>query len=159
MRTCKKDCAAAAQSPESCTILCDSMDCSLPGSSVHGILQARVLEWVAMPSSRGPFRPRGKLGSPAQKADCLPCELPGKPIQILLSRFSCVRLCATPETAAHQAPPSLGFSRQDHWSGLPFPSPIQILLIHKKNEKLSFPTTWVDLKGIMLREISQNDTL
>ena len=42
---------------------------------------------------------------------------------LLLSRFSCVRLCATPQTAAHQAPPSLGFSRQEHWSGLPFPSP------------------------------------
>ena len=43
---------------------------------------------------------------------------------VLLSRFSCVRLCATPEMAAHQAPPSLGFSRQEHWSGLPFPSPM-----------------------------------
>ena len=43
---------------------------------------------------------------------------------LLLSRFSRVRLCATPETAAHQAPPSLGFSRQEHWSGLPFPSPV-----------------------------------
>ena len=42
---------------------------------------------------------------------------------LLLSRFSCVRLCATPETAAHQAPPSLGFSRQEHWSGLPCPLP------------------------------------
>ena len=42
---------------------------------------------------------------------------------VLLSRFSRVQLCATPETAAHQAPPSLGFSRQEHWSGLPFPSP------------------------------------
>ena len=42
----------------------------------------------------------------------------------LLSYFSCVWLCATPETAAHQAPPSLGFSRQEHWSGLPFPSPM-----------------------------------
>ena len=42
----------------------------------------------------------------------------------LLSCFSCVRLCATPETAAHQASPSLGFSRQEHWSGLPFPSPM-----------------------------------
>ena len=41
---------------------------------------------------------------------------------LLLSRFSHVRFCATPETAAHQAPPSLGFSRQEHWSGLPFPS-------------------------------------
>ena len=43
---------------------------------------------------------------------------------LLLSCFSRVRLCATPETAAHQAPPSLGFSRQEHWSGLPFPSPM-----------------------------------
>ena len=43
---------------------------------------------------------------------------------LLLSHFSRVRLCATPETTAHQAPPSLGFSRQEHWSGLPFPSPM-----------------------------------
>ena len=42
----------------------------------------------------------------------------------MLSLFSCVRLCVTPETAAHQAPPFLGFSRQEHWSGLPFPSPV-----------------------------------
>ena len=42
----------------------------------------------------------------------------------LLSRFSHVQLCATPQMAAHQAPPSLGFSRQEHWSGLPFPSPM-----------------------------------
>ena len=45
---------------------------------------------------------------------------------LLLSRFSRVRLCATPWTAAHQAPPSLGFSRQEHWSGLPFPSPMHV---------------------------------
>ena len=43
---------------------------------------------------------------------------------LLLSRFSRVQLCATPETAVHQAPLSLGFSRQEHWSGLPFPSPM-----------------------------------
>ena len=43
---------------------------------------------------------------------------------LLLSCFSRVRLCATPQMAAHQAPPSLGFSRQEHWSGLPFPSPM-----------------------------------
>ena len=43
---------------------------------------------------------------------------------LLLNRFSHVRLCATPETAAHQAPLSLGFSRQEHWSGLQFPSPV-----------------------------------
>ena len=49
------------------------------------------------------------------------------PLLLLLSRFSRVPLCATPETAAHQAPPSLEFSRQEHWSGLPFPSPIASL--------------------------------
>ena len=47
------------------------------------------------------------------------------PLLLLLSRFSCVRLCATPQMAAHQALPSLGFSRQEHWSGLPFPSPMR----------------------------------
>ena len=66
--------------------------------------------------------------TPALQADALPSEPPGKPprnyMLLLLSCFSCVRLCATPETAAHQAPPSLGFSRQEHWSGLPFPSPM-----------------------------------
>ena len=67
--------------------------------------------------------------SPALQADSLLTELQGKPILILLlllllSHFSRVRLCATPETAANQAPPSLGFSRQEHWSGLPFLSPI-----------------------------------
>ena len=48
------------------------------------------------------------------------CEL----LLLLLSHFSRVRFCAAPETAAHQASPSLGFSRQEHWSGLPFPSPV-----------------------------------
>ena len=48
---------------------------------------------------------------------------------LLLSHFSSVQLCATPETAAHQAPPSLGFSRQEHWSGLPFPS-----LVHESEK-------------------------
>ena len=55
--------------------LCDAMDCSLPASSVHGDLQARILEWVAMPSSRGSFQPR----SPELQADSLPSEPPGKP--------------------------------------------------------------------------------
>ena len=51
--------------------------------------------------------------------------IPERPkLLLLLSRFSCVRLCATPWMAAYQAPPSLGFSRQEHWSGLPFPSPV-----------------------------------
>ena len=62
----------------------------------------------------------------------LPEPGPQKPSQhplllllLLLSRFSHVRLCATPKMADHQAPPSLGFSRQEHWSGLPFLSPMR----------------------------------
>ena len=48
----------------------------------------------------------------------------GPLLLLLLSHLSRVQLCATPQTAAHQSPPSLGFSRQEHWSGLPFPSPM-----------------------------------
>ena len=51
-------------------------------------------------------------------------HFPGVLLLLLLSHFTCVRLCETPEIAAHQALPSLGFSRQEHWSGLPFPSPM-----------------------------------
>ena len=57
------------------------------------------------------------------------------PKLLLLSRFSRVRLCVTPQTAAHQAPPSLGFSRQEHWSGVPFPSPM-----HENEVAQSCPT-------------------
>ena len=65
---------------------------------------------------------------PALPSGFFATEPPGKPkyvlLLLLLSRFSRVQLCATPQTAAHQAPPSLGFSRQEHWSGVPFPSPM-----------------------------------
>ena len=84
-------------------------------------------------------------GSPTLQTDSLPSESPGKPVilyiciqiidetgptqlllllLLLLRRCSRVQLCATPSTAAHQALLSLGFSRQEHWSGLPFPSPM-----------------------------------
>ena len=63
---------------ESCPTLCDPMDCSPPASSVHGILQARILEWVAMPSSRGSSRPRDEPASPALQADSLLSEPRGK---------------------------------------------------------------------------------
>ena len=53
---------------------CDPMDCSLPGSSVHGILQARILEWVAISFSRGSSQPRNWTQSPALQADSLPTE-------------------------------------------------------------------------------------
>ena len=63
-----------------------------------------------------PFPSPGDLPNPGIET--------GSPLLLLLlSRFSRVRLCATPQTAAHQAPPSTGFSRQEYWSGVPFPSP------------------------------------
>ena len=91
--------AAAAKSLQSCPTLCDPIDGSPPGSSVPGILQAKILEWVAISFSDA----------------CMHA--------CMLSRFSRVQLCATLWTAAHQAPPSTGFSRQEYWSGLSFPSP------------------------------------
>ena len=57
----------------------DHMDCSLPGSSVHGILQARILEWVAIPFSRGSSNPGIEPRSPVLLADSLPAEPPGEP--------------------------------------------------------------------------------
>ena len=62
----------------SCIWFCDLMDCSLPGSSVHGILQARILEWVAIPFLRGPSQPRDQTWSPALQADSLRSEPPEK---------------------------------------------------------------------------------
>jgi len=91
--------AAAAKSPQSCPTLCDPVDGSLPGFPVPGILQARTLEWVAISFSNA-WKWKVKVKS--------------------LSR---VRLLGTPWTAAHQAPPSMGFSRQEYWSGVPLPSP------------------------------------
>ena len=64
---------------QSCPTLCDPMDCSLPGSPVHGILQARILEWVAIPISRGSSQPWIEPGSPTLQADSLLSEPPGKP--------------------------------------------------------------------------------
>ena len=104
----------------------NSVGRSLPDSSVHRILQARILDWVAISFSRGSSLSRGWT-----QVSCIAGRLfywmnhQRRPLLLLLlSRFSCVQLCATPEMAAHQAPPSLGFSRQEHWSGLPFPSPM-----------------------------------
>ena len=64
---------------QSCLTLCDPMDYSLPGSSVLEILQAKILEWVAMPSSRDLLDPGMEPGSPAWQADSSPSEPPGKP--------------------------------------------------------------------------------
>ena len=91
--------AAAAKSLQSCPTLCDPIDGSPSGSAVPGILQARTLEWVAISSSNA-WKWKVKVKS--------------------LSR---VRLFETPWTAAFQAPPSMGFSRQEYWSGAPLPFP------------------------------------
>ena len=91
--------AAAAKSLQSCPTLCDPTDSSPPGPALPGILQARTLEWVAISSSNA-WKWKVKVKS--------------------LSR---VRLLATPWTTAYQAPLSMGFSRQEYWSGLPLPSP------------------------------------
>ena len=69
---------------QSCPTLCDAMDSSLPGSSVKRILQPRVLEWVAMPSSRDLSDPGMEPGSPSLQVDSFPTELPGQTFSFLL---------------------------------------------------------------------------
>ena len=91
--------AAAAKSLQPCPTLCDPIDSSQPGSPVPGILQARTLEWVAISFSNSWKR------------------------KVKVKSLSRVQLLATPWTAAYQAPPSMGFSRQEYWSGVPSPSP------------------------------------
>ena len=91
--------AAAAKPLQSCPTLCDPIDGSPPGSPVPGILQARTLEWVAIAFSNAwKWKVKVKL-------------------------LSHVRLLVTPWIVAHQAPPSMGFSRQQYWSGVSLPSP------------------------------------
>ena len=72
-------CVCECEVAQSCPTLCDPVDCSPPGSSVHGILQARILEWFAMSFSRDLPNPGIKPGSPALQADALSSEPPGKP--------------------------------------------------------------------------------
>ena len=93
--------AAAAKSLQSCPTLCDPIDGRPLGTPVPGILLARTLEWVAISFSSA-WKWKVKVKS-----------------------FSRTRLLATPWTAAYQAPPSMGFSRQEYWSGSPLPSPIK----------------------------------
>ena len=76
-----------AKSVQSCPTLYGPMDCSPPGSSIHGIFQVRILEWVAMPSSRGSFDPGLEPGSSALQADSLPSEPSGKPHMILYNNI------------------------------------------------------------------------
>ena len=112
--------AAAAKSRRSCPTLCDSIEGSPPGSSFPGNLQARTLKWVVISFSNA-WKWKVKVKS--------------------LSR---VRLFTTPWTAAHQAPPSMWFSRQEHWSGLPLPSPLGWHLCPTESGILAF---WVISDG------------
>ena len=89
----------AAKSLQSCLTRCDLIDGSPLGSPVPGIFLARTLEWVAISFSNA-WKWKVKVKS-----------------------LSCVQLLVTPWTAAYQAPPSVGFSRQEYWSGMPLPSP------------------------------------
>ena len=100
--------AVAAKSLQSCLTVCDPIDGSLPGSPVPGILQARTLEWVAISFSSA-WKWKVKVKS-----------------------LSHIRLLVTPWTAAYQAPLSMGFSRQEYWSGVPLPSPHVKLIIFKR---------------------------
>ena len=93
---------AAAKSLQSCPTVCDPRDGSPPGSPIPGILQERTLECVAISCSSA-LKWKVKVKS-----------------------LSHVRLLATPWTEAYQAPPSMGFSRQEYWSGVPSPSPMTI---------------------------------
>jgi len=96
--------AAAAKLLQLCLTLCDPIDGGPPGSPVPGILQARTLEWVAISLSNA-WKGKVKVKS-----------------------LSHVRLFATPWSVAYQAPPSMGFPRQEYWSGVPLPSPIDPLV-------------------------------
>ena len=115
--------AAAAKSLQSCPTLCDPINSSLPGSAVPGILQPRTLDWVAISFSNA-WKWKGKVKS--------------------LSR---VRLLATPWTAAYQAPPCMGFSRQEYWSGVPLPS----LTDQSSQEHLAKPNQSFSGTGSMVR--------
>ena len=101
-----------AKSLQSCPTLCNPIDGSPPGSPIPGILQARTLEWVAISFSNA-WKWKVKVKS--------------------LSR---VRLLATPRTADYQPRPSMGFSRQEYWSGVPLPSPKKLIKINIKNKQL-----------------------
>ena len=110
-----------------CLPLCDLMDCSPLGSSVHGISQARILEWVAISFSKSSSWSRDQAHISWIGRQTLYHWATNKAllirVKVKLKSLSPVRLFATPQTAAYQAPPSMGFSRHEYWSGVPSPSP------------------------------------
>ena len=121
---------AHAQWLQPCPTLCDPVDCSPPGSSVRGISQAKILEWVAFSYSREFSPPRDRTGVSyiGRQSLCCRDNREGYTLPILcikqitnekVKSLSRVRLFVTPWTVAYQASPSMGFSRQGYWSGLP----------------------------------------
>ena len=133
-----------------CPTLCDPTDCSPPGSSVHGILQARILEWVAISFSRGSSWPRGwtrisriagrllYVGSIFKNHRDQICgyqtrckgwgrrhwrKVVKRYMFVCAQSLICNRLFVTPWTVVHQAPIVWGFPWQEHWSGFLFPPP------------------------------------
>ena len=114
--------AVAAKLLQSCPTLCDPIDGSPPGSPVPGILQARILEWVAISFSNA-WKWKVKVES-----------------------LSHVWLLATPWTAAYQAPLSMGFPRQEYWSGLPLPS----LTKQEIEMNLIYTKSWMNLQRITM---------
>ena len=119
---------AAAKSLQSFPTLCDPIDGSPPGFPVPGILQARTLEWVAISFSKAwKWKVKVKL-------------------------LSCVRLLATLWTAAYQAPLSMGFSRQEYWSGVPLPSltlAVKALQSLYTRKKFFFTQNYHQIKNLM----------
>ena len=110
---------------KSCPTLCDPMDCSPPGSSVCGISQARMLEWAAISFFRGSSWPRDWTHISCIGRRILYRWATRDALGERRSEVKSLRrvwLFVTPWTVAHQAPLSVGFSRQEYWSGLPFPS-------------------------------------
>ena len=120
-----KPAAAAAKSLQSCLTLCDPTDGSPPGSPVPGILQARTLEWVAISFSN---------------------TLKWK---VKVKSLSGVRLLATPWTAAHQTPLSMGFSRQEDWSGVPSPALWQTWIFVLKTRDITLLTKVYIVKAMV----------
>ena len=109
-----------------CPTLCDPTDCSLQGSSVHEIFQARIPEWGAVAFSRGSSQPKDRTRVSRIVGRRLTVwairEAGNTIVKVKVKSLSHIWLFATPWTVAHQAPPSMGFSRQEYCSGFPLPS-------------------------------------
>ena len=134
---------STAKSLQSCPTVCDPMECSQPGSSVHGILQARILEWVTVPSSRGSSRPRD--WNPAfwvflhWQAGSLPLVPPEKPYLLLYTAFKDGMKCYTGAIrCSHRKRVATAPKGGDPWArgwGL-VTSGLQAQLLHLRQGKL-----------------------